>query len=171
LKVQQGVIAFTKNSLNIKGRLVTGPPFLLIMFVLLIMGLNLQSSASAEAEIDRAHYQTIIRSAGHQLIADEPETSMGTDNGMSPFSLLLASLGSCTAITLRMYADRKMWIVESILVNLDLYKTGSDTIIERKISFKGELSADQLNRLLTIANSCPVHQILTGNIVVNTTLG
>jgi len=134
------------------------------------MGLNLQASASAEAEIDRAHYQTIIRSSGHQLIADEPATSQGTDTGMSPYSLLLASLGSCTAITLRMYADHKMWVVDSILVKLDLFKTTNGTIIERKISFEGELSDDQRNRLLTIANSCPVHQILTGNIDVNTSL-
>ncbi len=140
------------------------------MFVLLTMGLNLQPNTSAEAQIDRAHYQTTIRSNGHELIADEPASSMGTDTGMSPYSLLLASLGSCTAITLRMYADHKMWVVDSILVKLDLFKTANGTVIERKITFEGQLTDDQRNRLLTIANSCPVHQLLTGTIDINTSL-
>ncbi|OCX51380.1 peroxiredoxin [Mucilaginibacter sp. PPCGB 2223] len=134
------------------------------------MSLNQVPSASAQAHIGREHYQTTITSAGHTLIADEPETSMGTDLGMSPYSLLLASLGSCTAITLRMYADRKMWVVDGIEVKLDLYRINSETIIERVISFSGNLTDEQRNRLLTIANSCPVHQILTGNIDIKTRL-
>ncbi|WP_448699871.1 OsmC family protein [Mucilaginibacter sp. AW1-3] len=134
------------------------------------MSLNLQPSASAEAHIGREHYQTTITSAGHTLTADEPETSMGTDTGMSPYSLLLASLGSCTAITLRMYADRKMWVVDNINVKLEMYRINADTVIERRISFTGNLTEEQRNRLLTIANSCPVHQILTGHIDIKTSL-
>lgn len=134
------------------------------------MSLNLQPSASAEAHIGHEHYQTTITSAGHTLIADEPETSMGTNLGMSPYSLLLSSLGACTAITLRMYADRKMWVVNGIDVKLDLYRINADTIIERKITFTGNLTDEQRNRLLTIANSCPVHQIITGNIDIKTSL-
>jgi len=134
------------------------------------MSLNLQPSVSAEAYIGREHYQTTITSAGHTLIADEPESSMGTDLGMNPYSLLLSSLGSCTAITLRMYADRKMWIVNSIYVKLDLYRVNSDTIIERKLSFTGNLTEEQTNRLINIANSCPIHQILTGNVDIKTSL-
>jgi putative redox protein len=134
------------------------------------MSLNLQPSTSAEAHIGREHYQTTITSAGHTLIADEPEATQGTDRGMNPYSLLLASLGSCTAITLRMYADRKMWIVDSINVKLDMYRINADTVIERKLTFTGNLTDEQRNRLLTIANSCPLHQILTGNIDVKTSL-
>jgi len=134
------------------------------------MSLNLQPSTSAEAYIGRDHYQTTVTSAGHTLIADEPETSQGTNQGMSPYSLLLASLGSCTAITLRMYADRKMWVVDSIAIKLDMYRINADTVIERKITFTGNLTAEQRNRLLTVANSCPIHQILTGNIDVKTSI-
>jgi len=134
------------------------------------MSLNQLPSASAHAHIGREHYQTTITSAGHTLIADEPASSMGTDLGMSPYSLLLSSLGSCTAITLRMYADRKMWVVDSISVKLDLYRVNADTIIEREITFTGNLTDEQRNRMLTIANSCPVHQILTGNIDIKTSL-
>lgn len=134
------------------------------------MSLNLQPLVSAEAHIGREHYQTTIRSENHTLIADEPASSMGTDLGMNPYSLLLTSLGSCTAITLRMYADRKMWIVDSINVKLDLYKINADTIIERKLSFTGNLTEEQTNRLIVIANSCPIHQILTGNIDIKTSL-
>jgi len=134
------------------------------------MSLNQLPSASAQAHIGREHYQTTITSAGHTLIADEPEAAMGTDLGMAPYSLLLASLGSCTAITLRMYADRKMWVVDSISVKLDLYRVNAETIIERQITFTGNLTDEQRNRMLTIANSCPVHQILTGNIDIKTSL-
>ena len=123
---------------------------------------------SAEAHITQTHYQTTIRSAGHTIIADEPVAANGTDLGMSPYSLLLASLGSCTVITLRMYADRKTWPVEEVLVNLDLYKTDSGTLITRKITFKGDITDEQHIRLITIANACPVHKILTGNIEVKT---
>lgn len=128
-----------------------------------------QLQASADAEINREHYQTTVRSAGHTLIADEPASHNGTDLGMSPSSLLLASLGSCTAITLRMYIDRKMWAVEEIAVHLDLYKTESGTLIERKISFTGDITEEQHTRLLQIANSCPIHKLLTGHIEVKTT--
>ena len=95
---------------------------------------------------------------------------MGTDLGMAPYSLLLASLGSCTAITLRMYADRKMWVVDSISVKLDLYRINNETVIERQVTLTGNLSNEQRNRMLTIANSCPVHQLLTGKIDIKTSV-
>lgn len=130
------------------------------------MNVQLQPTASAEAEIKRSHYQTTIRSAGHTLIADEPESAMGTDTGMSPHSLLLSSLGSCTAITLRMYIDRKQWPVDEVLVKLDLYKTDTGTLINRNISFKGDITDEQHQRLLAIANACPIHKILTGSVEI-----
>lgn len=132
------------------------------------MSLNLLPIVSAEAEIKREHYQTTVRSENHVLIADEPADVMGTDTGMNPYSLLLASLGSCTAITLRMYIDRKLWAVDSILVKLDLYKTETGTLINRQITFTGDINEEQYNRLLTIANACPIHKILTGSIEVKT---
>ncbi|EHQ28618.1 OsmC family protein [Mucilaginibacter paludis] len=132
------------------------------------MNFKLLPIVSAEAEIKRTHYQTTIRSADHVIIADEPESAMGTDTGMNPYSLLLASLGSCTAITLRMYIDRKMWIVDEILVQLELYKTDAGTLIDRKLIFKGDINDEQHQKLINIANVCPIHKILTGDIKVVT---
>lgn len=123
--------------------------------------------ASAEAQIKQAQYQTIIRSADHTIIADEP-IGVGADTGMSPHTLLLASLGSCTAITLRMYINHKEWKIEEISVKLDLYKTNTGTQIERELHFIGELTTEQCDRLIAIANACPIHKILKGNIEINT---
>lgn len=123
---------------------------------------------SADAQIGREHYQTTIRSLNQAIYADEPLSNNGTDTGMNPHSLLLSSLGSCTAITLRMYADRKMWPVEEIAVHLDFYRTNEGSWIDRKISFKGAITDEQHERLLQIANSCPIHKVLTGHIEVTT---
>src|SRR6201996_2134429 len=134
------------------------------------MNLQLLPTVSAEAENINARYQTTIRSEGHTLIADEPVSSMGTDTGMNPYSLLLASLGSCTAITLRMYIDRKMWIVENINVNVELFEVDGATLIKRQLSFEGELSDEQEKRLEQIADACPIHKMLTGKIIIETAL-
>jgi putative redox protein len=123
---------------------------------------------SAEAHITHAQYQTIVTSDNHTIIADEPEELGGTDKGMSPYNLLLASLASCTVITLRMYIDRKMWIVDEIAINLDLFKNQNGVLIESKLAFKGEITDEQRKRLITIANACPIHKILVGTIVINT---
>lgn len=133
------------------------------------MDLQFKPVVSAEAQIKRVHYQTTIRSANHTIIADEPESLMGTDTGMNPYSLLLSSLGSCTAITLRMYIDRKQWPVDEVLVKLDLYKTDTETLINRHITFTADITDEQQQRLLAIANSCPIHKILTGHINIITT--
>lgn len=126
--------------------------------------------ACASAHIAQAKYQTIVTSNNHTIIADEPAELGGTDTGMSPYSLLLASLASCTVITLRMYIDRKMWIVNEIAVNLELFRTENGISIESKLAFKGELTDEQLKRLTTIADACPIHKILVGNITINTKL-
>lgn len=123
---------------------------------------------SATALIGRTQYQTVVNSAGHGIITDEPLKADGSDTGMNPFSLLLASLASCTVITLRMYINRKMWPIEEIKADVEMFKTLSGTRIETKLSFKGEVNDEQRNRLLKIANACPVHKILIGNIEINT---
>lgn len=125
---------------------------------------------SAQAQIGRSQYQTIVTSAKHSLIADEPESTDGTDTGMSPFSLLLASLGSCTAITLRMYINRKMWLVDEITVAMELFNVADGILIERQLGFKGDLTEVQKQRLIEIADACPVHKILIGNIMIDTRL-
>lgn len=126
---------------------------------------------SATALIGRSQYQTVVNSGGHGLITDEPLKADGSDTGMNPFSLLLASLASCTVITLRMYINRKMWPIEEIKADVEMFKTLSGTRIETKLSFKGEVSDEQRDRLLKIADACPVHKILIGNIDINTNIG
>jgi putative redox protein len=127
--------------------------------------------ASATAQIGHTKYQTIVSSGGHNVIVDEPETIEGGDTGMEPHGLLLGSLGSCTAITLRMYINRKMWPVDEITVDLELFKTETGVTIKRWLNFKGELSDIQRNRLLQIADACPIHKILTGSIHIETGFG
>jgi putative redox protein len=124
----------------------------------------------AAAIITHAKYQTTITSGNHTIIADEPVDVGGEDTGMSPYSLLLASLASCTAITLRMYIDRKMWVVDEITINLELFKNPNGVQIESKLAFKGVLTNEQTKRLVTIADACPIHKILVGNIAVNNSL-
>jgi len=127
--------------------------------------------ASATAQIGYTKYQTIVSSGNHQIIVDEPETIEGGDTGMEPHGLLLGSLGSCTAITLRMYINRKMWPVDEITVDLELFKTETGVTIKRWLNFKEELSEVQRNRLLQIADACPIHKILTGSIHIETSFG
>jgi putative redox protein len=125
----------------------------------------------ATATITHAKYQTTVTSCGHTLLADEPVDIGGADTGMSPYNLLLASLASCTIITLRMYIDRKMWIVDEITINLELFKNPNGVLIESKLTFKGELTDVQIKRLVTIADACPIHKILVGNVVINNSIG
>ncbi len=132
---------------------------------------ELELIESATALIARTQYQTIVNSGGHAIVADEPAKADGTDTGMNPFSLLLASLASCTVITLRMYINRKMWPIDEIKADIEMFKTVSGTQIETKLSFKGEISVEQRDRLLKIADACPVHKILVGSISINTTIG
>ena len=126
--------------------------------------------ADGAARIGHAKYQTIVTSGNHTIVVDEPAIMEGADTGMSPYGLLLGSLASCTAITLRMYINRKIWMVDEIAVNVELFKTKQGVVIESQITFKGNLTGEQLNRLVTIADACPIHKLLTGNIVINTTL-
>jgi putative redox protein len=126
--------------------------------------------ATAKAVITHTQYQTIITSDKHTIIADEPEDLQGSDTGPSPNELLLASLSSCTAITLQMYINRKMWAVDEIVVNLQLFTTATGILIKSTIDIKGILNAEQKNRLLYIADVCPVHKMLVGNVEIETVL-
>ncbi len=113
------------------------------------------------ATIGKNHYKTGLSFHNHHLIADEPETVGGTDLGPSAGTFLKMSLASCTAITLRMYADRKGWDVEEITVEVDYEKTEEGTVFHRQIQFKGNLDDGQKQRLYQIANACPIHKTLT----------
>ena len=128
-------------------------------------------------------FRTEILASGHTIVADEPVSLGGTDTGATPYDLLVAGLGSCTSITLRMYADRKGWPLEEIIVRLRHSKVhvadgvGADDSnarkidrIEREIELLGELSDDQRARLRAIADRCPVHRTLESDIEVHTSL-
>jgi len=108
-----------------------------------------------------------------QLIMDEPESVNGNDLGPDPYSTLLASLAGCTLSTLRMYIDRKGWTIPEINITLNATQETEDdltTIISRNISFSTEITSEQKERLLIIAEKCPVSRILKGKITINTNL-
>jgi len=126
---------------------------------------------TAITELDKSHYKTKVYAGGHFIYADEPEEVGGTDEGMAPGALLLASLGSCTAITIRMYADRKNYNLDAIKIELAICKEeemSTETRITRKIEFSGDLTEDERQRLLVIADKCPIHKILSNPIKIET---
>lgn len=124
----------------------------------------------AIATIGKEHFRTEIISGAKQVVADEPEELGGTNQGPAPGEFLLISLASCTAITIRMYADRKKWPVEKITVEVDFEKIDNKTVFKRELQLEGDLSEDQRTRLLQIANACPVHKTLTNPIEIQTVL-
>jgi len=115
-------------------------------------------------------YQCIIEWRNGQFIADEPVKNGGKDTGPDPFTLLLSSLATCTLVTLRMYIDRKEWDIPEIRVNVNMFQTkdgeNTTTFIDRDISFPKAIEAEKKDRLLEIAQNCPVSKLLEGNIKV-----
>jgi putative redox protein len=111
-----------------------------------------------------------IRAGRHQFTADEPPSNGGTDSGPNPYQLLLAALGGCTSITLRMYAQRKGWDLGEIDVDLQISRNGETEQIERRIRFGGALSEEQRTRLLEIAEKTPVTKTLKRGVSIATQL-
>lgn len=132
-------------------------------------------------ESDARPFGQRISVGGHDLAADEPAAIGGADSGPTPYDLLLAGLGACTSITVRMYAERKGWPLRLVTVRLRHQRihaidcVGCETQtrrldhIERELQFDGELTGEQRARLLDIADRCPVHRTLHSEVLVSTT--
>ena len=112
-----------------------------------------------------------IEVGGHAFRSDEEAEKGGDDTGATPHELLLAALGSCTAMTLKAYAERKGWPLEDVKVTLNGVNGEGAYVITRLVAMHGDLDAEQRQRLLEIADKCPVHRTLTGEITINTTPG
>jgi putative redox protein len=120
------------------------------------------------AVIGQDAYKTEIRTDTHTVVGDEPISSGGKDLGPGPGDFLRMSLASCTAITLRMYADRKKLAIREIEVKVYSVEVEGTTIFNRSISIDGVVTDQQRKRLSQIADACPVHKILTNPIRIET---
>jgi len=151
--------------------------------------LDATAAADAEEGPERVHaeetgegrFQTRITAGQHVFLADEPERVGGMDSGPDPYELLVAGLGACTSMTLRMYAERKGWPLKKVKVSLHHAKDYTDDcegcvqgeprkldVITRELSIDGDLDDAQREKLLEIADKCPVHRTLHSPVVVRT---
>src|SRR5947199_7074339 len=121
----------------------------------------------ATARRDGNTFQHDVEIRDHHVTADEPEDNGGDDTGPSPQELLAASLASCTAITIEMYADRKGWQIGEVVVDVDYEpaQRGSPTKFEMTVKLPKELPEEQRERLMQIAARCPVHRTLEGEVM------
>lgn len=117
---------------------------------------------------------TLSDEAGHEWFGDESTELGGANAGPAPSRLILSGLGACTVITVQMYAARKTWALDGVEVALQFNPQGKPadgaTEITRHITLHGELSDEQRERLLQVANACPMHKVLTGEIRIATAL-
>lgn len=126
-------------------------------------------------EIAPEGFKTSITNGKHSLIADEPVSLGGTDLGLSPYELLSSGLGACTVMTLRMYANLKKWDLKGMTVNVTHRKEDSEDgkskvdVFSRVIQFFGDFNEKQHERMLIIANNCPVHRTLSASARIETT--
>jgi putative redox protein len=134
---------------------------------------NREPSEDVTVQLGSDGFTTEISAGEHVFLADEPENVGGNNMGPTPYQLLNASLGSCTAMTLKMYAERKSWPLEKVTVSLSNNKVHVEDssnpegkkskveVFKRRIAIEGNLDETQRQRLLEIANKCPVHRTLT----------
>ena len=121
----------------------------------------------ASARRSGGKYKHHVGIRQHKLTADEADAHGGDDNGPNPQELLAASLASCTAITMEMYAQRKGWDIGEVVVNVDYEpaQRGSPTKFEMVVQLPKELPEEQREKLMTIAAKCPVHRTLEGEVM------
>jgi putative redox protein len=126
--------------------------------------------AFVQASIGKTAYAVTIAAGRHGLTADESAALGGQDAGPAPYELLLSSLGACTAITLKMYADRKAWPLDGMKVGLRFIRKDDEQRIERTLTLEGGLDADQRARLADIAERTPVTLTLKAGLPIHTSL-
>lgn len=144
--------------------------------------LSIEPGSVLVAEAEKDGFTEFLFDGRHGLFADEPVHLGGRDTGPSPYDLLLMSLGACTAMTLRLYARRKAWPLERVLVRLRHRKIHAEDCatcetekgfvdsIERRIELLGPLTTEQRHRLLEIADMCPIHRTLLSEVTIDTAL-
>jgi putative redox protein len=128
-------------------------------------------------------FKSTLTAGDHELIADEPESVKGgTDQGPDPYDYLLMSLGSCTVMTVKMYARRKEWALDDVFLELKHNQRHDKDcenceeaeskidVIQKELIIKGELSDEQLNKLLDISKKCPVHRTLLGEMEIESSV-
>ncbi len=128
-------------------------------------------SITVKASLGKEKYYTEVVAGENIVITDEPVDKGGGNKGFNPFEILATSLASCTAATLRMYIDRKEWNIDTIHVEVELenFPLTKRAIFKRDITFEGIIpDEEQMKRLRTIADACPVHKILTNDIEILT---
>ncbi len=143
----------------------------------------MEPGAVRVAEAGVGNYTQTVTNGRHQWAADEPAAAGGRDEGPTPYDLLCSAVGACVAVTVRMYAERKGWPLESILVDVQHGRVHADDCAEcetkkgmidhiyKRVHLAGDLDEEQLDRLMSIADRCPVHRTLSSEIRIVTSRG
>jgi putative redox protein len=133
------------------------------------VGRNVMNQVQVKANA-KDHYRQSIKASDHAIVSDAPKEFGGKEIGPNPHELMLAALGSCTSMTMQMYAQRKEWDLQNVTVDLtedqveDANEPGKKvTKITRKISVDGNLTQEQIDGLKAIADKCPIHKLLSGS--------
>ncbi|SFW55083.1 putative redox protein [Sinomicrobium oceani] len=122
--------------------------------------------------IGKQQYKTEIQAGNHIIMADEPVEVGGQDLGFTPTELLESSLAACTAMTIRMYADRKGWGLEKVEIKVGFKRkmTTGEVTFKKEIRLFGNLNREEQEKLLEIGSKCPIEKMITGNITVESNL-
>ncbi len=116
------------------------------------------------------HFQQALEVGNDHFVSDIDQAKGGNSSGPSPHEYLGAALAACTGMTLKMYAQRKTWDLQDAIVTVDIERVNDIEKFKRSIKLVGAIDTEQSERLLEIANKCPVHKALTGTIEINTEL-